>query len=128
MCCQDPSVIFNIAKKHSAFRLKRNGIIRSIDKLNASGEFTREDGIFASAKTTPISFEPVTVDGKQTTMGHVRDSKGMMQTFLVHRKNANTYSEKVKSRQNCGSMGCVHAARAKKVIRSTTRALKKSRA
>ncbi|KNH07041.1 hypothetical protein XU18_2218 [Perkinsela sp. CCAP 1560/4] len=131
MCCQDPSVIYNIAKKHSAFRLKRYGVVRSIDKLNATGCFRKDDGLFAPMKNTPVSFEPVQV--KKTgasddstsvvTMAHMRGAQGQVRSFLITKKNANKVAKNISKRKQGGRMAAAQALRAKKVVRSTTRAL-----
>ena len=133
MSFQDPSVVFSIAKKHSAFCIKRNGVVRSIDKLNASGSFAKDDGVFAPSNLHPISFEPVKIkavsaDGAEsvsttTTLAHTRNAQGQIRSFLVSKKNAKSFAKKVGQRKNAGRKASVQAARARRVIRSTTRAL-----
>ena len=128
---QDPTIVWNIARKQSAFKVKRNGITRSQDLLNATGRFLRDDGLFAPEKSQPVSFvRGVVKDGdkrKNVLVICERRKNGTLIKTPSCKTNAKSKQKSVQ--KQTGKNRFIHyaALKAWKVVRSLGRiAAKKS--
>eukprot|EP00759_Apiculatamorpha_spiralis_P039148 PhF_6_TR38046/c0_g1_i1/m.56771 len=131
MSFQDPSIVWNIARRSGNFVLRRNGITRSQDKLNVTGRLRRDDGIFAPANVKPISFERGTVKVKDQTrqviVSYSRNKAGRTRRTLIGSSNGKAVAKAIRNRKNGGRLAPFAAVRAGRVARSIGRSFRKVR-
>ena len=133
---QDPSVLWNIAKTSSSFRVQRYGVVRSQDKLNATGNFRRDDGIFAPRKNQPVSYQRGTVKvgagkdakTKNVIVQYTRSSTDRLRKSIVATTNGKALAKGVRKLKKIGRVAPFAAIRAKRVAASLGRSYRKPKA
>jgi len=128
---QDPSVIWNIARNNSSFKIKRYGVVRSQDKLNVTGTYRRDDGIFAPASVSPVSFarSTVTVKDKKrpVVIRYSRNANNRLRKDVVASTNGKAQAKGVRKLKKIGRLGFAAAIRASRAARAVGRSYKKNR-
>eukprot|EP00760_Papus_ankaliazontas_P010694 PhM_4_TR1440/c0_g2_i1/m.63241 len=123
---QQPAVLWAIANKSSSFLVRRNGIVRSQDRLNVTGQWRKDDGTFAPANVQPVSFTrgSVKAGDKHTpvVVAYTRGKNGVARSFLMKSSNPKAVAKKVQNRKNAGRFAPFAAVRAGRVAKSLSRA------
>ena len=119
---QDPAVLWNVVRKNSSFKVKRNGVVRSRDSLSSTGKFLREDGLFASPQTKPIAFRPgyqyMKKERKIIVLVSERDENGRVVQTPLSKINPTTIERLVRLSTRRGRHAQHSIAKGKKLVRA----------